>query len=175
MHTPGSLASDACTREREVAASRGIPVLTVRLEGEVPPPLRTRLYLDIENLRGSALTQVLAQLATIVYDRAVLRRTLEEIESSPDPESNRRAARHLFDAIDATLLAESLDSLARLYRPETDVMTRFWLALAVGKAGTCAAKTTLQRMSWERDPYPREGLRRAQEMLSALECKETIR
>jgi hypothetical protein len=168
LFCPESWDSPACQEELKTARAKSVPVLTVRLSGAVPDELKGRLYRDVEGLSGEALESVLAELATTIGIRARLYKTIQTLDPQNHPEETRKAAQYLGDEADRTLIAESLDHIASFYRAESDETTRFWLALAIGRAGTHKARGILRRFSWEDRPLPREGIRQALQMLSGL-------
>lgn len=165
---PESWASAVCQDELRTAQAQSVPTLTVRLTGVVPAELKERLYKNVEGLAGGALERALAEVAAIVAIRAQLYKRIAALNPNNPPEVTRAVAQSLSDDADRTLIAESLDHIASFYRPDADETTRFWLALAVGKAGTCKAREILKRFSWESHPFPKEGIRQAQERLSGV-------
>ena len=165
---PESWASAVCQEELRTARAQSVPIMTVRLAGAVPSELKERLYKNVGGLAGGALEQAQAELAAIIAIRARLYRRIAALNPNNPPEVTRAVAQSLSDDADRTLIAESLDHIASFYRLEADETTRFWLALAVGKAGTCKAREILKRFSWESHPFPKEGIRQAQEMLSGV-------
>ncbi len=174
LSSPESWASNVCQEELSIARTRFIPVLTARLSGDLPNELKDRLYANLRGLTGAALEEALSSLAVIVSVRARLYDKIMTLAPQNNPEETTKAAQSIVDDVDPTLIAESLDHIASFYDPDANPTTRFWLALAVGKAGTCRAKELLKRFSWENHPYPREGIRQANEMLGQLRCKEAI-
>jgi TIR domain len=167
---PESWTSPACQEELDTARARSVPILTARLAGEVPDALKGRLYSDVGGLAGPALENALAKMATAIDVRARLYKTIGTLDPQNHPEETRQAAQFLGDEADRTLLAESLEHIASYYTSESDYTTRYWLALAVGRAGTCEAKRILRRFSWEKHPLPLEGIRLARQMLKGLRC-----
>jgi len=143
-----------CQEELETARDRGVPILTVRPASTVPPELKDRVYADLG--RPDVDRQAALQaLAMVISSRSYLHHTITLLDPCHDPEKTRKTAQQLVEEFDATLLAEHVTRIANYYRPETDVAARFWLALAVGKAGTPEAKRGLDGFSWEHHPYPR--------------------
>jgi len=164
LHCPDSWASPMCQEELETARDRGVPILTVRLASTVPSELKDRVYADLgrPDVDRPAALQALAM---VISSRSRLHHTITMLDPCHDPEETRKTAQRLVSEFDATLIAEYVTRIASYYRPETDVAARFWLAIALGKAGTPEAKKTLDSFSWEDHPYPREGIKEAHAML----------
>jgi hypothetical protein len=163
--TPASWASAACQTELRTASTRHVPVITVRLWGEVPAELRDRVFLDVEGLSDEA--GALNTLAAALTRRARLHRRILALDLPGDPATPWAAAELLVERVDSTLLAESVELLAAFYRPDVHPATRYWLALALGKAGTARAGAILDGLAWETHPYPLRGIREARQSLGA--------
>jgi hypothetical protein len=159
LFTPASWASLACQTELRTARIRHVPVITVRLRGEVPPELRDRVFLDAWGLCGEAEAAALARLAETVATRARLHRQILSVAREADAAVPWRAAE--------LLAAEAAAHLAELYHPEAHPATRYWLALALGRAGTSEAGAILDRFGWETHPFPLLGIREARRSITA--------
>ena len=168
--TPAAWASPGCQAELRTARTRHVPVITVRLRGDVPAELMDRVFLDAEDLRGPEEASALDALAATVATRARLHRRIGALDADDSNEQWRRAER-LFEEVDRTLLAESAQHLALFYRPDVPPATRYWLALALGKAGTAETGAILDRFTWETHPYPLRGIRHARQMMGGQQSE----
>ena len=77
------------------------------------------------------------------------------------------SVRYIVDGVDPALIAEYLEHIAASYRRDTDTLTRYWIAIAVGKAGTPGANAVLDSFGWDDEPLPQEGIRQARDLLSS--------
>jgi hypothetical protein len=163
--TPASWASAACQAELRTARNRHVPVVTVRLRGEVPSELRERVFLDLEGVSGRAKAALLRELAGTMARRAWLHRRLLALDAPADPAVPWKEAKQLVEEVDSAFLAESAGQLETHYRPDVHPSIRYWLALGLGKAGTAEAASILDRFGWETEPFPLLGIQEAQQML----------
>jgi len=66
---------------------------------------------------------------------------------------------------DRTIVAEFACELARRYRKISDPSTHYWIAIALGRAGTPQAEALLQKLPKGDHPLEIEGIRQAREMI----------
>ncbi len=141
-------------------------MITLVIKDIIPQELRARIWIDARPECGGFTEARLEMLYTTVDAHARAYYAAHSLLSEHHPEDTRRNAQSLFDSVDSSLLGELLQDLRRSYRPDTDVITRYWIALTLGKVGTCEARVILDDLNWETEPLPREGLRQAHDMLS---------
>lgn len=166
LYSAASWESVMCQHELETARIRGVPVITVLLESTPPEALRNRLWVDVTSLGCQFAAEALRDLSVAIRKHAEAYRAAYGLNAENLPEETRKSAQFLFDRVDPALIADHLPRLAASYRPETDILTRYWIALCVGKVGSPRAGAILKQFQWENEPLPREGIRQAHNMLS---------
>jgi len=165
LFSPKSFKSEYCRRELAIARSRGIPVFTIRLAGDVPKTLMRRVYINLPVLDDAALKQQLDELGESIYVRGNLYRTIAMLPEQP-PEISYKDAQKIHDLTERTVLAEFVRQLGAQYRRVSDPNTRFWIATALGKAGTRMAGKILQGLLKEDDhPLAQHGVLQAIETI----------
>jgi hypothetical protein len=102
--------------------------------------------------------------------RASLYRNITVLRPDTPPEAMyamHRAAQAIADETDHVVLSEFVQELAARYRHIQDPTTHFWIALAIGKAGTPEAKAVLPHLfSIDDHPYAQYGLCQALDMVA---------
>jgi hypothetical protein len=163
---PESWSSKYCQLELETAKHRSAPVFVARLSGDVPDQYRNRLYFEIARLANNEFETQMRHLATAMHERVNFISLIRALDKASYPGESVRAGRDIFTNTRQTVLAEFLEQLAVRYRESTDPQERYWIALAVGKAGTSdAAKLLEQFRASECHPFPKEGISEAEMLL----------
>jgi hypothetical protein len=156
--------SKMCRHELKTARIRGVPVISVLLEPGPPPELTQRIY--IESMNGDFDSCTLQSLVGVIRKHAEAFQAAHHLDAQKPNEETRESAQFLFEHVDPALIADHLSELARSYRPETDITTRYWIAACVGKIGSPRAAAVLKQFEWEYEPLPQRGIRDAYEMLA---------
>lgn len=164
--TPESWKSEPCRIELETAQHRGVPIFTALLEGDIPAELSHRLSWKLQGLDDEAFAGQAHALAYAIRTRVLIRREIQLLTEENPPDVTQAAAENVAEADDRTVLAEFAGELALRYRKITDPTTRFWIALALGKACTPEAKELLRALPSKDHPLPLEGIRQALEILA---------
>jgi hypothetical protein len=150
---------------------RSIPVFVAIREGD---PITN---LNEANLREanvwtppsedtSKFADAVASLGRNIRAQVAARRTVQSLLRSGSAREEREAAQRLAVEFDSYLLAENLSLLTDAYEHLTDPTVRYWIAIAVGRAGTVQATEALSRFPKTDHPYALEGVRQAQEMIA---------
>jgi hypothetical protein len=162
-----SLASKACQFELDSASSRFIPIFTVRLSRDVlPTQLKLRIWVDLTGATvNDVFCQPMKELAKAIRDRGALYRKIMSLAPENGPQDTRAAAQAIATKFSPVVVGEFLDLLDSRYRPETDVETRFWIAMALGQSGRPEAAQKLKAFVWDDHPRCRDGIRQALEMI----------
>ncbi len=163
--SPASWSSTQCRVELETARRRGVPFFVIHLEGDVPAELRERIYWKPPEDDEEFAAQV-HQLAIAICARVSFHRRVRKLSAENSPDTTQKAAQEIYDEEDRTLIAEYSRELAKRYELVRDSTTRYWMALALGKAGTPEAAALLRILPSEDHPLPIEGIRQALEMIA---------
>jgi len=163
--SPESIASEPCQLELRSARRQRTPMFVALLEGSVPPQLKVRLYWNPAAIDDAAFAAEASRLATAIRNRVTFSRELRLLHPENFPQETLETARKIATESDRTLVAEYAGELAKRYLAVTDASTRFWIALALGKAGTKHAAQLLDRLPKTDHPYALEGVKQALEMI----------
>jgi hypothetical protein len=166
LHSSESWGSEMCQHELEIAKIRGVPVIAVLVDETRCDELRSRIWIDASPNNGGLSDAKLESLCLAIQAHAQAYRAAHTLGPDNAPEEALESAKCLVDEVDAALIGEHLQHIAASYRRDTDIQTRHWIALAVGKVGSRVASAVLDGFEWEDQPLPREGIRQARDMLS---------
>jgi hypothetical protein len=166
LSSPESWASKPCQLELKTARHRAVPIFTALLEGDVPKALRRRIYWKPYALTDEEFGPEVHSFANAISTRVSLHKNVQLITQDNPPDVTRQAALNITEEGDRTVIAEFVRELASRYCKVADPNTRFWIALAIGKAGTCEAAKLLRKLPTKDHPYPLEGIRQALEMIA---------
>ena len=155
-----------CQHELETARTRQVPILTVLLESTPPEELRNRIWINANSPDQDVAGQALQDLGVAIKKHAEAYRAAHRLHTDQPPEETRKWAQFLFDCVDPALIADHLCRIAASYKPETDIVTRYWIALSIGKVGSPHSGMILNQLEWEDEPLPLEGIRQARDMLA---------
>jgi hypothetical protein len=164
--SPESWASEACQLELETARRREAPIFIAHLSGDVPEELRRVIYWKPCEYDGQAFAQEIKNLALAIRAHVSLHQEILLLSGNNPPDITLQAARNIYEAPDRAVVAEYAGELAKQYRQVIDPSTRFWIALALGRAGTPEAATFLRALPTDDHPYPVQGIRKALEMVA---------
>jgi hypothetical protein len=163
--SPASLASEPCQLELRSASRQGMPIFTAHLEGPVPLSLRKRSYWHVPPSDSPAFATGVEELAKSVQSRVLFNRKLHLLYPSNYFYEMTEVAKSIATEEDRTIVAEFACELARRYRKISDPTTRYWIALALGRADTAQAAALLQKLPRSDHPLELEGIRQAREMI----------
>jgi hypothetical protein len=167
LASAGSLASDPCRFEFETARRRSVPLFVAHLEGELPEPLRQRNHWKPPSPEDPAFAAKVGGLASAIRSRVEFARDAALLRTNNLPQDAQDAARRIALKADRTAIAEFVPLLTQRYlEVEDDPTVRYWIALALGKAGTAEAAEALKQLPPEDHPYALEGIRQALEMVA---------
>ncbi|HEV3038035.1 MAG TPA: hypothetical protein VHA33_09650 [Candidatus Angelobacter sp.] len=161
---PESISSVAVQLELNAALRQRIPIFTIHLRGELSQEFTKRTYWHMPALDSPEFVAGGHELGRLIYERVSLHRKIRAIHSDSFSEEMREAAEDIATKADRTLVAEYACELAGKYLEITDPSTRFWIALALGKASTPEAAQLLEKLPRDGHPLEAEGIRQAQEM-----------
>jgi hypothetical protein len=164
LFSPESWKSKYCQAELAAARVAWVPVFSIRWSGELPEPLRNRIFVDRAGRADAEIVDKLHGFAQAIRVRGSIRRLIEKLRFPNMPETVRDAAQRLADEPDRTALTEFLDCLEQTYSAEMDPIARGSLAFAVGKTGAEKANQILCAWRSPQDhPYPQECISQALE------------
>jgi hypothetical protein len=143
-----------------------VPVLVAQLAGTVPARLKKRIYWSLPRAGSPEFATEIGDLARAIRTRVELRRKLNMLTPDSPPDQTQSAAQEIALEGDRTLVAEDVSLLAQRYLDLGDPTTRFWIAMALGSAGTRKAARLLERLPPQDHPYALEGIRQAKEMIA---------
>lgn len=164
--SPESWASGPCQLELETARRRGAPVFMAHLNGDVPEEVRQMIRWELYELDGEIPVTQVSKLASAIRARVSLHREVLLLSSDNPPDITQQAAHNIYDAPDRTVVAEYASELAKRYSQVVDPSTRFWIAIALGRAGTVEAAALLRALPTGDHPYPDHGIRQALDMVA---------
>jgi hypothetical protein len=164
LSSPESVASAPCQVELKSAERQGIPIFVIHLEGALPNELRKRSYWKLPPLDSSVFDLGVGELAKSIHSRVAFTRQIRALGADNYFHEMINVARTIATEVDRTILAEFAYQLARKYSDVPDPTTRFWIALALGKADTPQAAKLLDELPKQDHPLALEGIRQAQEM-----------
>jgi hypothetical protein len=162
---PLSLESEYCQLELNAARQRSVPVFSILLDHAVPEILKTTIYWRPSLSDTARFIEEVAQLAVAIRTRAGLARNLRLLGPETPPDVSRESAEAIACRTDRTLVAEAAGELANRYLRVTDPTARFWIAQALGHAGTPEAARLLSSLPRRDHPYALEGIRQAIETI----------
>jgi hypothetical protein len=166
LSEPESLASGPCRRELRTAKRRSVPVFVVALSGGSPDGFKQRLFWRLPPTSSSEFTSGIEVLGKVIRWRVELRRDLRILNVDRPPDETRKAAQKIALETDRSLVAEVVTVLVRRYRQLKDPTTRYWIALALGSAGTPKAERLLRKLPKDDHPYVLAGIRQAQDIIA---------
>jgi hypothetical protein len=159
--SPESLESRPCRVELETARRLGAPVFVAHTGDEIPAEFKGRYALDLREAEGGVPAERVRALGKAIVARAFVQRRLKALRAGEPPDATRAAAQALASDGDRTALAERAGELALKFRELEDPATCFWIALALGEAGTEEAAGLLRTLPPKEHPYSNEGVRQA--------------
>lgn len=162
LYSSESWKSKYCREELAAAQKAYIPVFAISQSREVPPALRSRIFLVYQVNAHQKMLSELHDLAQATRVRGSIRALLQRLRFPNTPEIVRHSAQRLADEPDCTALTEFLDCIEWIYTHQMDPIARASLAFAVGKTRTQRAKQIL--LGWrspEDHPYPQECISQA--------------
>jgi hypothetical protein len=162
---PASLASGPVQLERKSAARQGLPIFTIHLKGEVPAALKKRSYWRMPSVDSPAFALGVNEMAKSIQTRVAFNRKIHLLHSGNYIHETVDVARGIAMDEDRTILAEFACELARRYRKIPDPTTRYWIALALGRANTPQAVALLEKLPKGDHPLELEGIQEAREMI----------
>jgi hypothetical protein len=163
LSSPDSLGSPPCQHELRTARRRSVPVFGVLLAGEMPAEMKKRVYWPPSSTQSPQFEGEVAELGHAIRARVAFLRDLRTLNSDRAPDETLESAQRIALNADRTLVAELSSVLARKYVQLKDPSTRFWIALALGNAGTPKAAKLLNDLPKDDHPYALEGIRQALE------------
>ena len=166
LMTPESWASKSCRIELDTALRQGTPIFVALLEGDLPDELSHRLSWNVQNLNGEALAEQVDDLARAIRSRVLIRRDIQSLAKANPVDVTREAAENVATSKERAVVAEYAHELAQRYRLLTDPATCFWIALALGNAGTPDAEELLRGLPPKGHPLPSEGIQQALETIA---------
>lgn len=166
LSEPESLASGPCQRELRTARRRSVPIFVVAVGGGSPDGVEKRLYWRLPPADSPEFTAGIEELGQVIRRRVRLTRDLRILHVDRPPDETMSAAQRIALETDRSLIAEVVSTLVRRYKQLQDPTTRYWIALALGSAGTSKAAKLLNKLPKEDHPYALEGIRQAREMLA---------
>ncbi|HWX42933.1 MAG TPA: HEAT repeat domain-containing protein, partial [Blastocatellia bacterium] len=162
LFTDDAWASAQCQLEIQSACRRRMPMFTAYVSGTLPDELTTTItiwrphFTDPGELRKDAEV-----LVRDMRTRVVLTRHLRSLTSENPPDVTREAAKALTDSEARNVVAEFAQDLAQGFSRVHDATTRFWIAQALGNAGTPEAAKALRTLPSPDDPLVSKGIREA--------------
>lgn len=165
LSTPESLASQACRLELKSAARQRLPIFAIHENGERPRWLKKRSYWQIPPEDAELFDAGIEALATSVRTRVYFNRKIRLLHPANYFHETIEVAREIATSEDRTIVAEFARELARRYRTISDPTTRYWIALALGRADTVAAAKLITKLPVGDHPLEQDGIRQAREML----------
>jgi hypothetical protein len=165
LSTPESVASEPVRLELESAERQGIPMFTIHLNGTLPSLLKKRSYWHMPSFDDPAFTVGLQDLVRSVQSRVAFNRKIRLLYPENSFHEMLEVARSIAMEAERTILAEFACELARRYVKVNEPNTRYWIALALGKANTAQAARLLDRLPKQDHPLALEGIRQARAMI----------
>lgn len=165
LSEPLSLVSGPVQLELKSAARQGIPIFTLHLEGEMPPSLKRRSWWPLPALDSTAFVKGAEALAKSIQPRVFFNRKIRLLRPDNYFYEMKEVAQGIAEKEERTILAEFACELARRYRKVSDPSTRYWIAIALGRADTLQAAKLVEKLPEAGHPLEIEGIREAREML----------
>jgi len=165
LSSPESITSVACQLELKSAGRQAIPVFTIHLQGLVPSQLKKRSYWHMPSVDDPAFAAGVEDLARSIHSRVAFNQKIRLLYPENSFHDMLDVARTIATQGERTILAEFACELARRYLKISDPNTRFWIALALGRADTPQAARLLDRLPKQDHPLALEGVRQAREMI----------
>jgi hypothetical protein len=163
LWSPEGETSFFCRREIQTAERRLAP-LFVAVDSEVPMRSFQRRILWVRPRDNSPdFARRVAELAGAIRYRVTFNRELRRLDHSVPVEESRDAAERIAMNFDRTILAENVAALGRLYLQMNDYTGQYWIAIALGSAGTEEAARVLNNLPEPDHTLVLEGLREARE------------
>lgn len=163
--SPESISSPWVKLELKSARRQRLPVFTLHLQGTIPTNLKTSSIWSLPPIWSVEFLNGVDKLAVAVRRRVDFRNQLRRLYPSSSVYDLIEVAQSLALNAERTLLAESACELAMKYCRIPDPSTRYWIAMALGRADTNRAARLLRRLPDGDHHLELEGLRQAGEML----------
>ena len=153
--------------ERECLAARrlGLPFFVAVSFGIPPPDFKKEYVWLAPPVESPHFFGAAVNLGRTIHASVGLQRTMRMLSAGSTPDESRAAAERLALDFDRSLLVESLPLLAEQYLQINDPVTRYWIAIALGAAGTAVAADLLAKLPKEDHPLVLEGIRQAREII----------
>jgi hypothetical protein len=166
LWSPESAASEACQRELRTARRRSSP-LFVAVDSEAPTrTFKKRILWVRPPDNSSEFAGSVADLGKAIRYRVGFSKDLRRLQGGMPPDESGEAAQRIALDFDRTILAENVSMLAKRYFQTIDYTTRYWIAIALGAAGTAKASRMLTKLPSQDHPLVQEGIRQALEMIT---------
>ncbi len=162
---PTSLSSEPVQLELDSAARQEMPIFTLHLEGEVPPSFKKRSYWHLPPLDSVDFSTGAERLAESIRRRVFFNRKVRLLYPENYFLQMSEVARGIAQDEDRTIIAEFACELARRYHRVSDPSTRYWIAIALGRADTPQAEKLLEALPVPAHPLESEGIREAREII----------
>src|ERR1035441_5591537 len=166
LSEPESIASGPCQRELRTAKRRSVPVFVGAVGGGRPDGAERRLYWRLPPADSPEFSNGIKELGEAICRRVRLTRDLRLLHGDRPSDETQAAAQRIAVDTDRSLVADVVSELVRRYRQLEDPTTRYWIALALGSAGTSKAVKLLNKLPREDHPYVLEGIRQARDMIA---------
>lgn len=163
--SPESLASMPCRLELKTARRARLPISVVHLRGGVPSSLRQSSYWNMAALGSPSFLCGIENFAKAIRKRVAFKRQLRALYPTNAFHELIEIARAIALETDRTLVAESACELAVKYCGMSDPNTKYWIALALGRADTIRAGRLLDRLPKYDHPLALEGISEAKQMI----------
>jgi hypothetical protein len=160
-----SVASTPCRTELRSAVRQGMPVFVIHLEGSVPTQLKERFYWHMPFADDPTFHKGLADLVKSITGRVAFAQRVRLLYPENSFHETSAIARTIATETDRTILAEFVSELTRRYLNLSEPTTRFWIALALGRANTPLSARLLDKLPRRDHPLVLEGIRQAMEMI----------
>ena len=162
---PAGLASSPVHLELESASRQALPIFTIQLEGDLPPSLKKRSWWRMPSIDEPTFATQAGEMAESIRQRVLFNRKMRELHPTNYFIAMSEVAKDVATNEERTILAEFAGELATRYRKISDPTTRYWIAIALGRADTPDAARLLDQLPPANHPLEEEGIREALEML----------
>ena len=163
---PLSLSSKPVQLELESASRQGLPIFVAHVEGEVPETFKTRSFWHVPPLDSQHFSPEAAMLAEPIRRRVLFNRKIRSLNPDEYFHAMSEVAKEIAMEENRTIIAEFACELARRYCRVSDPTTRYWLAIALGRADTPEAMRLLDALPNPSHPLETEGIREAREIVN---------
>jgi|SRR5271157_2527242 len=163
--SPESVASLPVRLELRSARRQRLPIFIIHLDGLVPAQLKKSTYWKIPPIVSAEFAEGVENLAGAIRSRVGFRRQLRMLYPDNSFHELIEVAQGIALTAERTVLAESACELALKYCKISNPSTRYWIALALGKADTPRAARLLNKLPSKDHPLALEGIQQAKDML----------